>query len=380
VPPRQPLHTTPDRRLTCTRRSLLGGALAGAAGRLPLGGISARAHQMETQSGGHVALGVYLPDVVYKPDVLVRYSASIKRKPDFLVWYAGWGDGLFGKEQRDILRTLDAWGTVPVIAWDPMAHHGPPVDQPQYALSTIIRGDHDRLIESWARGLGRFGSPVILNFAHEMNGNWYPWGIGVNGNQPGEFITAWRHVHDIFTRVGTPNVQWMWTPNEMFEGVPATIEEVYPGDEYVDWFGMNGFNWGAAIRWRNCDCQSAWRSFAEIFDTTYHRLVELGDKPIMIGEFGSAEAGGSKADWITDALLVQIPTHYPRIRAVAWFNKIATGLDTVEPGVVKPTAASVDWRIESSDTSQRAFTNAVSLPYYRGSLRAMLAEVAATDA
>jgi hypothetical protein len=334
----------------------------------------ALAQQAPTLPEGSVALGAYLPDVLYEPDVLVKYSAAIRRRPDFLVWYAAWADGAFGKEQRKILRTLDSWGTVPVIAWDPMDHRGAPIDQPEYALATIVRGDHDALIESWARGLAAFGSPVVLNFAHEMNGNWYPWGVGVNGNQPGEFIAAWRHVHDIFTRAGAANVRWLWTPNEMYEDVPATLEAVYPGDDYVDWYGMNGFNWGEAIRWKNCDCQSAWRTFTEVFDKTYLRLIELGDKPIMIGEVGSAESGGSKADWITDALMVQIPEHYPRIRAIAWFNSIATGLDTVEPGVVEPTTTSVDWRVDSSEASLEAFAEAVSTPYYQGSLRTILDE------
>ena len=94
----------------------------------------------------------------------------------------------------------------------------------------------------------------------------------------------------------------------------------------------------------------------------------------MIGEVGSAESGGSKADWITDALMVQIPEHYPRIRAIAWFNSIATGLDTVEPGVVEPTTTSVDWRVDSSEASLEAFAEAVSTPYYQGSLRTILDE------
>ena len=354
-------------------RGLLGGVTALAATRLPGGRHIALAEQGNLMTPGAVAMGVYLPDVLYKPDVLVRYAAEIRRKPDFLVWYAAWADGTFGDEQRKILRTLDSWGAVPVIAWDPMDHVGPPVDQPQYKLSNIIHGDFDALITSWAKGLAAFDSPVILNFAHEMNGNWTPWGVGVNGNQPGEFITAWRHVHDIFTRVGATNVRWMWTPNEMYEGVPETLEAVYPGDEYVDWYGMNGFNWGAAIRWKNCDCQSAWRTFTEVFDTTYHHLAALGDKPIMIGEVGSAEKGGNKAEWITDALTVQIPVNYPRIRAITWFNKVATGLDTVEDGVVEPTTTSVDWRVSSSVTSLAAYSAAVTTPYYQGSLRDILA-------
>ncbi len=37
-------------------------------------------------------------------------------------------------------------------------------------------------------------------------------GLGVNGDQPGEFVAAWRHVHDIFTSVGATNATWVWCP------------------------------------------------------------------------------------------------------------------------------------------------------------------------
>ena len=44
-----------------------------------------------------------------------------------------------------------------------------------------------------------WGHPFFLRFDWEMNGFWFPWSEGVNGNKPGEFVAAWRHVHDIFT-------------------------------------------------------------------------------------------------------------------------------------------------------------------------------------
>jgi len=33
-----------------------------------------------------------------------------------------------------------------------------------------------------------------------MNGKWQPWSIGVNGNTAAQYVTAWRHAHDIFRR------------------------------------------------------------------------------------------------------------------------------------------------------------------------------------
>jgi mannan endo-1,4-beta-mannosidase len=357
-----------------TRRGVIGASIA-AASALITGKMPGRAAAVRNApppaaapTDDPVAIGAYLPDAVYDPAVLVRFSAAIKRSPTFLVSYVGWTDGDFGDEQRDNLQRLDGWGITPVIAWDPYDPNGPPIDQPAFKLSNILRGDFNDYIDGWATGLAAYGKPVFLNFAHEMNGNWYPWGIGVNGNQPGEFAAVWRHVHNRFTAIGASNVVWVWTPNEMYADVPATVEEVYPGDDYVDWFGTNGFNWGANIHWESCDCQSAWRTFNEIFENTYDHLVGLAGKPIMIGEVGCSEVGGDKAAWISDAFLEDLPTKYPQIRAVSWFNKVATGLDTISPGVVEPTTAAVDWRVTSSPATLKAFTDAVNLPYYQGTL------------
>ena len=73
----------------------------------------------------------------------------------------------------------------------------------------------------------------------------------------------------------------------------------------------------------------------------------------MIGEIASAESGGSKAAWITDALSVQLPKNFPQVKAVLWFN---WRID--EKGAWWP------WEIESSTASQQAFATGISSPYY----------------
>jgi mannan endo-1,4-beta-mannosidase len=314
-----------------------------------------------------MALGVYLPEATWKPEIFETFSTSIRRTPDYLVLYEQWANGEFGQDQRGQLQVIDRLGVTPVIAWEPYDANADPINQPAYRLANIVRGDFDDYVDSWAEGLATYGKPVFLSFAHEMNGDWLPWGVGVNGNAPGDYVAAWRHVHDRFTAAGASNVRWLWTPNELYEGIPATVAEVYPGDEYVDWFGVNGFNWGAAIHWRSCDCQSAWRTFAEIFDYTYQQLTALSSKPIMILETASSEVGGDKAAWISDALLEQLPTNFPGIRAITWFNNVTTGLEMIEGGVVVPTAA-VDWPVKSSPAALEAFTEAVNTPYLQGSL------------
>jgi mannan endo-1,4-beta-mannosidase len=315
-----------------------------------------------------VAVGAYIPRALDDRAVLTDFHQQIGRSLDFVIWYEDWARGNFGNGARQYLATYDSWNMTPVISWNPFEANGHPVDQPTYRLSRIINGNFNGYIDSWADGLKAYGKPVYIKFAHEMNGNWNPWGYGVNGNQPGDYVQAWRYIHNRFTDAGTTNVRWIWNPNIATNGIAATLAQVYPGDDYVDWVGMNGYNWGTSVYWVSCPCQSTWDSFSEVFDRTYNQLLALSDKPIFIGEFASSEDGGDKADWITDGLLRQLPNNYPQVKAIAWFSTIATGLDTNASGVIAPTAE-VDWRVTSSSAATQAFADAVNHTYYQATLR-----------
>jgi endoglucanase len=78
----------------------------------------------------------------------------------------------------------------------------------------------------------------------------------------------------------------------------------------------------------------------------------------MIAEMASAEQGGSKADWITDAYSAQIPNNFGRIKAVIWFNE----------------DKETDWRIESSPPAQNAFATAFQDNFYARNQYASLSE------
>jgi hypothetical protein len=164
----------------------------------------------------------------------------------------------------------------------------------------------------------------------------------VNGNQPGDYVKAWRHVHDIFVANGATNVTWVWSPNVEYSNT-TPLAELYPGDQYVDWIGMDGYNWGLVQN------ASKWQSFSKVFGQTYHDVGQIAPtKPIMVAEMSSTELGGSKANWITDAFTTQIPQNFPNIKAFIWFNR----------------NKETDWRIESSASSQQAFAQAIASTYY----------------
>jgi beta-mannanase len=289
------------------------------------------------------------------------------RDPDYLTWYQDWANGNFDEGNRRTLRRIDDRDMTPYIAWEPCDSDGHAIRQPKYSLSTIPQGNHDDYIDSWAEGLAEYGKPVFMNFAYEMNGDWFTWGVNVNGNDGGQdFQNAWRHIHGRFQRAGADNVVWVWSPNKTYDSIPASLEAVYPGDAYVDWLGMNGYNWGNSVMFGNH--RSKWETFTQVFDRTYKELVALANKPILIGETASSEEGGRKNRWITSAFLSTIPNNYPNIRAITWFNAKRTGLTTKPGGGVKPTDA-VDWRFTSSSKARKAFAHAVQNDYYRESLR-----------
>jgi beta-mannanase len=242
----------------------------------------------------------------------------------------------------DLANAIVAQGAQVLISWEPWDQTTGNVVQPAYTLGAIISGTYDAYIAHWASQIKAWGQPVWVRFAHEMNGNWYPWDEGVNGNTPGQYVAAWRHVHDIFARAGAANVIWVWSPN-VVSGLGSSLASVWPGDAYVDWIGLDGYNWGTLGKWG-----STWQSFSQIFGPSLAQVESLSGRPIVIAETASTEVGGDKAAWIQQffaSLAAQ-----PRIGAFVWFNQ------------VKET----DWRIESSPAAQAAFRAGVANPRYPG--------------
>jgi hypothetical protein len=245
------------------------------------------------------------------------------------------------------LENIRRHGAIPVLSW---ASESIPasVDQPAFQLADVVSGRYDSYIRSFAYAAKEWGHPFLLRFNWEMNGSWFPWSESVNGNRPGEYVTAWRHVHDIFTSVGATNATWSWCPNIDPAHSLQSLESLYPGDEYVDWTGLDGYNWGT-----NPTKPAGWRTFDQLYSSTYREITETiaPSKPMLIGEVGSSEVGGSKAAWISDAL-GRIPTAYPKIRALIWFDKLDGGMD---------------WPIETSSAATAAFANGVRGATYLGS-------------
>jgi beta-mannanase len=156
----------------------------------------------------------------------------------------------------------------------------------------------------------------MLRLMQEMNGDWYPWSIVENGGSPASFVRAWRHVHDVFTAEGASNVTWVWTINRLdgMTDVQRDVAAAYPGDAYVDWVAMTGFDWGETMR------GSRWSTADDVLDDSYTALLPFG-KPIMVAELGTVRGAHDAGRWVRDALDV-LPGRYGQVGAVVWFDRL----------------------------------------------------------
>ncbi|HWH68099.1 MAG TPA: glycosyl hydrolase, partial [Candidatus Sulfotelmatobacter sp.] len=225
-------------------------------------------------------------------------------------------------------------------------------------------------LSNFAAEAKAYGKPFFLRFAWEMNGVWSPYGEGIDINAncpPGSFTNMWRHVHDLFTRVGCTNATWIWCVDRDITNAWhfGPIRLFYPGDDYLDWVGFDSYN-------RTSE------SLQSIFEVTYNSLATLAPgKPIMT-ETASYPPGGpppldSKPAWIADAL-AQVPVRYPNIKAFMWWNWHDGSINlrddvTIEGGDnwLPYWLAPVDW------TSVNAFSNGIASPYYLDNLFTNLA-------
>jgi beta-mannanase len=195
----------------------------------------------------------------------------------------------------------------------------------------------------------------MLRFGHEFNGNWYPWSLDRNGRLGSAYVNAFRRVVTRLRAAGARRVQHVWCFNR--DSQPAEPwndpRAAYPGDDVVDWIGIDGYNFGTSQSW------SRWTVFRDLFAHPVALANDLSPrKPIVLAEMGCSETGGDKAEWITRmaADFAQMPS----VRAFTWFD------------IVKETS----WSLTSSDASWLAAIHALRQPHIRGNGTALLAVAA----
>jgi hypothetical protein len=249
-----------------------------------------------------------------------RLEESLDFRFPIVSFYVAWGDKPEQQFPTRMVDTIDRMGSVPMVTWEPWVvdfdtsrrANLPPRAEREYAsLAAIARGDYDFYVVPWAAAAARYGKPMFLRFAHEMNDPYrYPWGPQ-NGNRPEDFIAAWKHVHRIFEKMSATNVLWVWSPHISM----PWFEYYYPGPEWVDWVGFGVLNYGSVATW------SRWWSFHQIVEKAYPALLAF-KKPLVICEFGTLSYGGDVPEWYKQAFY-HLEHTYGRVRAVVLFNQTA---------------------------------------------------------
>jgi beta-mannanase len=263
---------------------------------------------------------------------------------------------LANKIQEQISNPTDR--PVIMLTWQPMKQNNsygctqtyngviPPAD--------VIAGNCDAYITQFALDLKSRSERFLLRFAHEMNITDSPWWPGNFGGDASLYVQMWQHVYDLFTAQSVTNVEWVWSPN--YASNPADewngIHNYYPGNGYVDWIGLSGYNW------YNTRVPAVWRTFEDLYDEVLKDFACSYAKPQVIAEIGSVEGGGAvptKADWILDAY--QKAENYPFLRSIVWFNDYAYANPSGADFRVT-TGTAQDGSVSSLPVGTNAWTNA----------------------
>lgn len=280
--------------------------------------------------------------------------------PSIVSTYKDWTSPFSSAEVKAV---YDA-GSQPMVTWEPFNASTGGVTQPGYTLASIYNGQHDAYIDTWIASIKAQDTPkpILLRFGHEMNGNWYPWGSGVNGNvagtydstkqyATGDYAKAWRYIHNKFTVSGVDKtkVQWVFAPNNTASN-GEELWNFWPGAEYVDYNGLSGFNWGTK------GGPKVWQQPWEVFGGGLWHLnndANIKGKPIIITETASVPTEGtrSQAQWISD-LVNWLGTNPDNTNVVAF---VYFDSAKVEEGAVM-----IDWRYNATPEGSNAMKTALA--------------------
>jgi len=260
-------------------------------------------------------LGVYNAGVPGSYKLTERFASAIGRQPNVVMYFSGWGDPF----QASFARTALRHRAVPFVEMEPAT----------VSMASIAAGHQDGYLRSYAQAVRDFGHPVMIGFAHEMNGNWYPWGW--THTRPKVFIRAWRHVVTIFRQGGADNVTWLWIINGLAPG-EAPIRDWWPGSHYVSWVGMD------------CYYDVPAQTFATVFQPTLAAIHKFTHKPVLITETAVGQVAGQAA---------KIPGLFAGIRArhlmgLVWFDQAQ------HSGIYHQ-----DWQLEGHKAAVAAFRKEV---------------------
>jgi hypothetical protein len=237
-------------------------------------------------------LGVYERQALSSYAYVNRFAHAIGRQPNLVSYYSAWLEPF----QTSFATAAAKHGAEPLVQINPIG----------VSLDAIAAGTYDSYLSSYAAAVRSYRRPVVLSFAHEMNGQWYPWGY--RHTSAAVFVAAWRHIVTLFRMMGASNVTWLWTVNvinKRYHSIPNPAPW-WPGGSYVTWVGIDGYF-----------DRASWK-FAPLFGPTIAAVRKLTRDPILIAETGAARDADQPTK-IAD-LFAGVRTY--GLLGFLWFNSI----------------------------------------------------------
>jgi hypothetical protein len=197
-------------------------------------------------------------------------------------------------------RALRAQGRAPHISLEPRG-----------SLAAVR---DDAYLQGFARAAAACGGPIFLRFACEMNGAWTPY-----HQDPALYREKFRLVHAVMAR-HAPNVAMIWCVNHSPED---KIDAYYPGDDAVDWVGVNFYS---VLYHDNSRARPAFHECPTLFlDYVYRKYAAR--KPIAICEYGASHFDTVERTEYPEIaalrfaqLFAALPRLYPRVKLINIFD------------------------------------------------------------
>jgi len=231
------------------------------------------------------------------------FEALTGRKHASYFRYVGYGEPF----PHEWVAELRKRGAAAHIAWEPNAGLGPVKD--------------DEYLRGWAEAARHSDTPIFLRYASEMNGTWQAY-----SGDPELYKEKWRIVCRVMHDVA-PNVAMVWCP---FSMPRRTIEPYYPGDEYVDWVGVNVYS----VHHHDGDpTRPGGEDPRDELQYVYDLYADR--KPIQLCEYGATHYCAACNTWVPSfavlrakELYTSLPLRFPQVKMVNWFsvNTIGEGL------------------------------------------------------
>ncbi len=268
-------------------------------------------------------------DVVSK-NRIEKFENLATKKIAWASFSQHWFNGL--DYPRAKIQTISDMGVMPYIRFLPRSNLEQFKEEKNFTLQKIISGTFDIELGEWAENAKLHNIPIIIDFALEMNGDWFAWSGSFNGadrkdgygdsnysNGPERYRDAYQHIIDVFRSKNVNNVTWFFHPN-----IKSTPNEewnspkyYYPGDEYIDWIGISIY--GAFY-----PKESYWDTFDDILEENYKKISEISStKPLAILEIGVTDnhPSGEKSKWIEDAFETILSQKYLNFKAITYWHE-----------------------------------------------------------